>query len=152
VPGQRHHRSPLPRLGSASSPATASVPRLSAIASRRFRASVWRCHRPPPPCLGSAPPEAAALEAGSHAGGAAPMGRQAGRHLGVLLRGGGGWPVGRLRREGAWRGAPGTSRSGGGRPAVAAVDVWVSGNGGSREAKGEEGGREVGKERTAAVA
>jgi hypothetical protein len=81
------------------------------------------------------------------------MGRQAGHHLGVLLRGGGGRPVGRLRREGAWGGgAPGTSRSGGGRLAVAAVDVWVSGNGGSREAKGEEGGREVGKERTAAVA
>jgi hypothetical protein len=58
-----------------------------------------RHRRPPPPCLGSAPPEAAALEAGSHARGAASMGRQAGRHLGVLLRGG--WrTTGRTIEEG----------------------------------------------------
>jgi hypothetical protein len=72
---------------------------VSAIAGRCLCASVRRRRRPPPPCLGSAPPEAAALEAGSHARGAASMGRQAGRHLGVLLRGG--WrTTGRTIEEG----------------------------------------------------
>jgi hypothetical protein len=135
VPGQRHRQSPLLRLCSASSPVAASVPRLSAIAGRR----------PPPSCLSLAPPEAAALEAGSHARGAASMGRQASRHLGVLLRGGGGRPVGRLRREGAWRG-------GGGRLAPADLvedDRWwlqlmcgsVAMAGAGRQRARKEGGR-----------